>query len=263
MCRLIAYAGAPMQASRLVFGGEHSLYEQSWKPRELLSGSVNADGWGVAWYTDGVDGPTPARIAETRPIWYDEDLPQTLDGIRSATIVAALRNGTPGIPVDRSGLLPMVHDRWSFVLNGFVPDFRRGHMRALRSELPDDLYAELRGSSDSETLFLLSVMELREGRTMPEALAATARRIKARVGDAEAQLNMVLSDGTSVAAVRSSTVLQTNSLYLAEHPPFADGGVVLASEAPDPGAVWAPVDGHSWVEIGPDGSVESGLLFLD
>jgi len=259
MCRLLAYVGRPTRAADLVFGGEHSLYEQSWKPRELLSGSVNADGYGVVWYANGL----PARIAEARPIWYDDDLRQTLAAISSGVVFAALRNGTLGIPVDRSGLLPLVHDRWSFALNGFVPDFRSRHMRALRADLPDDLYAELRGSSDSETLFLLTVAELRKGLSMPEALGVTARRVKAQVGREEAQLNMVLSDGEALAAVRSSTVLMTNSLYLAEHPPFADGGVVLASEAPDPGAVWCPVDGHSWIEVGADGSVRGEMLFLD
>jgi glutamine amidotransferase len=259
MCRLLAYIGSPTRTADLVFGGDHSLYEQSWKPRELLSGSVNADGYGVAWYAHG----RPARIAEARPIWYDDDLESTLEAIESGVVIAALRNGTPGIPVDRSGLLPLVLDRWTFALNGFVPDFRRMHMRTLRAELPDDLYAELRGTSDSETLFLLTVMELRNGASLTEALAATARRVKARVGSAEAQLNMVLSDGESVAAVRSSTVLVTNSLYLAERPPFADGGFVLASEPPEGGPAWATVDGHSWIEVGADGEIRSDVLFLE
>lgn len=264
MCRLIGYVGAPVRASRMVFGGEHSLFVQSWQPRELLSGSVNADGYGITWYAEDADGnPRPARIAESRPIWYDDELERTLAAIESPTVVAALRNGTPGIPVDRSGLLPLVFDRWTFALNGFVPDFRRAHMRALRAELPDDLYAELRGTSDSETLFLLTVMELRGGATPAQALGRTARRVKERVGRAEAQMNMVLSDGRSLAAVRSSTVLETNSLYVAERPPFAAEGVVLASEAPDPGASWVPVDGHSWIEIGSDGSISTDLLFLE
>ena len=136
-------------------------------------------------------------------------------------------------------------------------------MRALRSTLPDDLYAELRGPSDSETLFLLTVAALRAGATATEALAETARLVKERVGGAEAQLNMVLTDGRTLTALRSSTVLMTNSLYVAEHPPFADGGVLLASEAPDPDAVWAPVDGHSWIEIDEDGTVRSEVLFLE
>ncbi len=259
MCRLIAYVGEPISPRHLVFDGDHSLFEQSWAPAELLSGSVNADGYGVVWYGDG----RPARLAETRPIWQDDDLPRALAAIRSGCIVAALRNSTPGIPVDRTGLLPLVFERWCFVLNGFVPDFRRSHMRALRAALPDDLYAELRGASDSETLFLLAVAALRDGASPTEALEAVARTVRDRLGREEAQLNMVLSDGERIAAARSSTVLMTNSLYVAKRPPFAPDGVVLASEAPESGAVWEAVDGHSWLEIGPGATTRSELLFLD
>jgi hypothetical protein len=97
---------------------------------------------------------------------------------------------------------------------------------------------------------------------MVEALEDVAREVKSRVGRAEAQLNMVLSDGERLAAVRCGTVLVTNSLYLAKRPPFAPDGVVLASEAPESGAVWEAVDGHSSVDIEPDGTVRSELIFL-
>ncbi|HUP52014.1 MAG TPA: class II glutamine amidotransferase [Longimicrobiales bacterium] len=256
MCRLIAYLGEPISPAHLVFAGKHSLYEQSWAPRELLSGSVNADGYGVVWYADG----RPARIAEARPIWYDGDLAQTLSAVSARCVVAALRNSTPGLPVDRTAVLPLVLDRWTFVLNGLVPDFRRLHMRALRSTLPDDLYAELRGVSDSETLFLMTVAALRGGASMVEALEATVCAVRGRVGKQEAQLNMVLADGNRIAAVRSSTVLMTNSIYVAKRPPFAPDGVVLVSEPPEPGACWDAVDGHSWIEIGGDGTIRSEVL---
>jgi glutamine amidotransferase len=259
MCRLLAYLGEPTTVARLVFGGAHSLYEQSWKPKELLSGSVNADGYGVAWYAKD----ELARIAEVRPIWHDTDLERTLSAIESHCVFAALRNGTQGIPVDRSGLLPLVHDRWSFALNGFVPDFRTSHMRALRGSLPDDLYAALSGPSDSETLFYLAVAQVRGGATMVEGMAEAARKVKERVGRNEAQLNMVMTDGSTLAAIRSSTVLVTNSLYVAEHSPFAPGGVAIASEPPEAGAVWAPMDGHSWVEVDRSGAIRSDLLFLE
>lgn len=259
MCRLLAYIGAPQRLAPLVFDGDHSLYAQSWRPRELLSGSVNADGYGVAWY----DGDRPGRIAQARPIWYDQDLERTLGVIKSGCAIAALRNGTTGIPVDRSSLLPLVRDRWSFVLNGFVPDFRRSHMRALRGELPDDLYAALAGSSDSETLFLLAIARIREGASILEGLTDVASRVKSRVGQKEAQLNMVMSDGDSIVALRSSTVEETNSLYVAERPSFAAGGIVIASEVPTAGAVWSSVNGHSSVVIRPDGISSTEPLFLD
>ncbi len=256
MCRLVAYVGEPVSPAPLVFGGSHSLYQQSWAPRELLSGSVNADGYGVVWYAHG----RPGRIAEVRPIWYDDDLQSTLSTLRSPCVLAALRNGTPGLPVDRSGLLPMVHDRWSFVLNGFVPDFRSAHMRALRRRLPDELYGSLRGSSDSETLFLLALAVLEEGASLVDALRHVVGAVREQVGSAEAQLTMVLSDGQSVAAVRTSTVVVSNSLYLAHRPPVAPAGVVLASEAIDGDASWSVVEGHSWVHVSAEGDVTTEPL---
>jgi glutamine amidotransferase len=259
MCRLAAYLGAPLSPAHIVFDGSHSLYEQSWAPRELLSGTVNADGYGVVWYTEGV----PARLAEMRPIWYDTDLRSTLSSISSGCVLAGLRNGTAGIPLDRSGVPPLVVGKWSFMLNGFVPDFRTRHMRQLRQQLPDDLYSELCGSSDSETLFLLAMAAVRDGATLPEVLTGVAKVVHARIEhDTEAQLDMVLSDGQRIAAVRTGTALVTNSLYFAIRPPFAPEGVVLASEPLDDGAVWEPVDGHSWIEIGPGVEVRGEGLFF-
>lgn len=252
MCRFVAYVGESLSPALLVFGGEHSLYHQSWDPRELLSGSVNADGYGVVWYHEG----RPRRMAHAGPIWHDDELENTLGAISSTCVIAALRNATVGQPVDRAGLLPLVHDRFAFVLNGFVPDFHAGHMRALRSELSDDLYSALRGSSDAETLFLMALSFVEAGAGLSEALEAVARVVALRVGQSEAQLNMVMTDGESLGVLRSSTVVRTNSLYTSSSLPFADGGVVLATEPLDQSADWTPVSGQHRLEIGPSGLSE-------
>ena len=257
MCRMVAYLGDGTTLSPLVFGGDHPLHRQSWAPRELLMGSVNADGYGVAWYA--ADGAL-ARIAEVRPIWYDPELETTLSVLVSGCVVAALRNSTPGIPVDRGGLLPLVQEGWAFVLNGFVPDFRTRHMRALRGELPDDLYGALEGTSDSETLFFLVLREMRDGATPLDALRATVDRVYERVGAEEAHLTMLLTDGARLVAVRSSNVEATNSLYVVERPAFAPGGVVLASEPTHPDERWRPVPVHGWIEVARDGTVEEGRV---
>jgi glutamine amidotransferase len=258
MCRLIAYVGRPISPAHLVFDGTHSLHEQTWAPREQLSGRLNVDGYGIVWYADG----RPARIAEARPLWHDEDLRGTLAATTSSCVLAAVSSATGTGAVSRTLLPPLVHDRWSFVFGGFVPDFQRSHMRALRHELPDELYAELRGATEGETLFLRVIAELDQGRPMVDALEVVAREVKARVGRSEAQLNMVLSDGERIAALRCGTVLVTNSLYVAKRPPFAPDGVVLASEAPESGAVWEAVDGHSSLEVEADGTVRGDLVFL-
>ena len=250
MCRLAAYLGAPISPAPVVFGGDHSLYRQSWAPAELLTGSVNADGYGVAWYT----GEGPTRVAEPRPIWFDEALRRVLGAASSRCVVAALRNATPGIPVDRSGLLPLVLGERTFILNGFVPEFRRRHMRALRRTLPDALYAELLGASDSETLFLLAVQAAMEGASPAEALVEVRRRVVGAVGAAggEAQLTMLLCDGDGLAVLRSSNVEATNSLYVAEAPALAPEGTLVASERLDADPAWKPVPPHHVLEVRSD-----------
>lgn len=252
MSRLVAYRGAPTRVAPLVFEGEHSLYRQSWRARELLHGPVHADGYGVVWYVDD----RPRRVSEARPIWHGVELKGMLESITSGCVVAALRHGTPGLPADRTGLLPHTHGRWSFVLNGFVPHFRERHMRALRGSLPDHLYATLEGASDSETLFLLALAALENGATPVEALCASAGAVSARVGNDEAQLTMLLTDGVQLTVVVTSTVGRTNSLYLSRRCAQARGGVALASEPLDHDPSWERVPEHSTVVVGQGGDVD-------
>lgn len=261
MCRLVLYVGEPVSPALLVFGGGHSLYEQSWRPREMLHGSVNADGWGVAWYAGGRE-KDPGRLSDTRPIWQEEGLRPLLESVEAGVVLAAVRNATPGIFPGESGVPPLVLDRWAFVLNGFVEDFRARFMRPLRRELPDDLYGELRGSSDTETLFLLAVSRLRRGASPGDALlhvVASVREVVAGRGG-EAQLTMAVTDGQRAAVVRTSTVTETNSLHLCRGPALAPAGVVLASEPLDDDDGWTPVEPHSLVELEAGGEALSRSL---
>ncbi len=246
MCRLTAYAGERLAADPLVFGGTHSLLEQSHLPKELLHGHVNADGYGVVWYS----GVTPVRTGGIRPIWQDQDLRALLESVSSSTILAAVRNATPDIPL-QGGNLPLVHGRWSFVLNGFVENFRESHMRTLRSHLPDDLYGRLAGSSDSETLFLLAVAAIQSGGSRLDAL----RRVRdlvledVRAENHTAQLTMVLADGEGISALHTGSENTTNSLYVACGHPLAPGGKLLASERLDDHSSWEPITPHGYVEL--------------
>ena len=246
MCRLTAYAGEPLTADALVFGGTHSLLEQSYVPRELLHGHVNADGYGVVWYR----GATPVRTGAARPLWQDGDLRTLLECVSSSTILASVRNATPGIPIE-GGNQPFVHGGWSFILNGFVEDFRATHMRALRSRLPDDLYGHLAGSSDSETLFLLAVAAVQKGASRLDAL----RRVRdivleaVQAEDHAALLTMVLADRDGIAALPTGSETTTNSLYLARGHPMAPDGTLLASERLDDHSSWDEVTSHEGLEL--------------
>jgi len=249
MCRLAAYAGPPLSPATLIFSGEHSLYRQSWAPREMLSGTVNADGLGVAWYTDGA----PVRLLSDRPAWHTPEHRPLLASVRSGIIAASVRNATEGLGIDLHSVAPLAFDRWTFTLNGYVEAFRPAFMRDFRQDLPDALYGELAGSSDTETLFLLLVHRMRSGQTPEEALAGLASEVceRVRTKDRSAQLNMLLTDGEAVLATRTGTLERSNSLYVTRDWKGAPGGSVLSSEPLDPEG-WTEVKDHALVVLTPD-----------
>lgn len=252
MCRLVAYAGSPLPLHPLVFGGEHPLYRQSWAPRELLSGSLNVDGWGVAW--PGPDGAL-VRMARLEPIWHDPDLPGLLRAVSAPRALAALRNATPGLPVDRTGLLPLVRGEWALAMNGYVPAFRERHMRALRAPLSDAGYAALQGVGDAETLFLRLLQEVEGGASPAEALVRVRDAVAERLEPGEtAPLTLVLLGPGGITALHTTVNGAVNSLYLCRNRPLAPEGALLASEALDPEG-WERVPDHSLVELR-DGEAE-------
>jgi len=254
VCRFVAYAGPERTARALVFGGSHPLVEQSWAPEELLFGSVNADGYGLGWYDDA----RPVRFTRNQPIWYDADLERLLETVRSSLILASLRNATPGIPVGPEAVAPLLREGHLFAFNGYVEEFRSLFLRPFLAELPDDLFATLRGTSDTEVIFLMILHRLRSGAGLGTALADVVRAIREAVDERgrKAHLNLLLADGREVAATRASSVGETNSLYVARDPSLTPGGTLIASEPLTEEPVWTPVEPQSLVTAGTDGAVE-------
>jgi predicted glutamine amidotransferase len=209
---------------------------------------VNVDGWGVCWWVPGSD--RPVRLARPEPIWFDPDLRRVLDTLAAGSVLASLRNTTPGLPVDRSGLLPMTRDRWGFTLNGYVSAFRARHMRALRAHLPDGFYARLEGVSDSETLFHLALASLATGAGPTEALLRVRDLVEARLGEREtAPLTMVLSGAKGFTVLHTALNGAVNSLYVREGGELIGGGVLVASERLDDADGWEAVPPHSILEV--------------
>jgi len=240
----------------LIFEGERSLYSQSWAPQEMLSGSVNADGLGVAWYVRG----RPVRLLSDRPAWHTPHHRPLLESVESTTVVASVRNATVGLGVDESSVAPLAYQSWSFTLNGYVTDFRPSFMRAFRSDLPDDLYGHLTGSSDTETLFMLLVSRLRGGQPPGDALADLVSWVLARVseGKSKTQLNFALTDGEGLWATRAGSLAESNSLYYSTTWKHAPHGAVVASEPLGEGD-WTAVEDQTLISV-IDGSVSSKPL---
>ncbi|MEV0059238.1 class II glutamine amidotransferase [Nocardia sp. NPDC050718] len=145
MCRHLGYVGPPVTVGELVVRGPHSLYQQSWAPADMRAGgTINADGFGVAWWRRAEVGVEGAREAVTRyrnaaPIWTDPAVAEVLGQLESRAVLAAVRSATVGMPVERAACAPFVDEHWAFSHNGVVPDWRTTSAR-VRADL-DEIFA--------------------------------------------------------------------------------------------------------------------------
>ncbi|MDQ1438623.1 MAG: gamma-glutamyl hercynylcysteine S-oxide hydrolase [Acidimicrobiaceae bacterium] len=234
MCRLLAYAGPPVDLASLLLAPPHSLLRQSWAPRHQAHGVVNADGFGVGWY-DLATRAEPALYRSAQPMWADANLASLAPMIRSGAVLAAVRSATPPSPVSDDNSPPFADGRWLFAHNGAVDGFPQSLGR-LRRGLSDERLAGLRGGTDSEVLFGLALDRLDAGASAADALRGVVEAVTSTAGGG--RLNMVLLDGTTVTAAACGESLFVRS----------GAGVVLASEPFDDHEGWEPVPDQSLVE---------------
>ncbi len=253
MCRMVAYLGGPeVTLSSVVLQPEHSLLVQSYAPKEMMSGVVNADGFGVGWYVPWV-GEEPAVYRSDGPLWSDRSFAGVAPKIRARTIFAAVRSATPGLPVEESGTPPFACGPFMFAHNGAIEAFRHTAMRTLRDSLSDESYAGLLGTTDSETIFAVLLDRLRESsgdlaRALTESIGHV-EEICAELG-VRATLNLAVTDGEEMAFSRYSTDGPSNSLYYVEDGRAFSGAVVVASERLDGDAGWREVPDRHMLLIG-------------
>ncbi len=243
MCRMVAYLGGPeVTLSSLVLDPEHSLLVQSYAPREMMSGVVNADGFGVGWYVP--NDAEPAVYRSNSSLWSDRSFVGIAPKIRARSVFAAVRSATPGLPVEESGVPPFSSGPFMFMHNGAIEDFRNKAMRPLRDALSDEAYSGLLGVTDSETIFAGLLDRLRGGgEDLAGVLAAEVWRVSevcAELG-VKAALNLAIADGRAMAFARHSTEGPENSLYFLRGGRAFPEATVVASERLDGDERWCEV----------------------
>jgi ergothioneine biosynthesis protein EgtC len=241
MCRLLGYLGQPILLDKLLYQTEHSPIVQSYQPKEMTAGLLNADGFGLGWYHPHQESE-PFTYKQTIPIWNDINLPNLCRYIESGCLLGYVRSATPGLAVDLSNCQPFVaslaqpqNDRQLlFVHNGFIDRFRTSLYRPMRERLSDRLYQSIHGTTDSEHIFalFLSFLETHPELSMLEALQKTLFTL-AELADkyqVSASANIILSDGRSLVASRFAIGSVPPSLYWLSDSPRFPNAVLIASE---------------------------------
>ncbi len=130
MCRLLAYWGPPVPVAELLVDPAHSLLVQCTASRLQTSGTVNPDGWGIAWYPELPDAATideaPMRYRSAESMPDDANGLAELATLQAGRFVAHVRHKSPGSPTEVAGSAPFVRGQLAFAHNGFVAGYRRG-----------------------------------------------------------------------------------------------------------------------------------------
>jgi glutamine amidotransferase len=241
MCRHLAYLGVPRTLESLVTAPPHSLYEQSWAPRQQRHGTVNVDGFGVGWYVDRAE---PVRYRRAQPIWTDASFASLAPTVATSCAVAAVRSATEGMSPDEAAAAPFTHGRWLFSHNGRLHDWTTAR-KALLPQVAD--VQDARVGVDSALLFGLAVAQWEAGASLAEGLADTARSVLAHGGG---RLTMLAADGDSIAAVVVGEPVHVHA---------TSAGTFLAAEPHDDDPGWREIADGTVVHVGADGLSEASL----
>jgi glutamine amidotransferase len=258
MCRLLGYLGSPISLEKLLYSPEHSLIVQSYQPREMNSGVLNADGFGVGWYHSQKD-TNPFTYKNILPIWNDVNLPSLSRYVESRCVLGYVRSATAGQAVDLSNCQPFESDRLLCIHNGRIENFRQTLYRAIRDRLSDVAYQGIKGNTDSEHIFalLLDELQAQPSATLEQALQTVLLDLDrlAKSHQVAASINTIVSDGHRLVASRFASDQQAPSLYWLRDDPAFPEAVIIASE-PIFAGNWNSFPEQSIITVGEDLEIE-------
>jgi gamma-glutamyl hercynylcysteine S-oxide hydrolase len=252
MCRLAAYLGPRISLQQFLLKPSHSLYEQAWAPRELTNARLNADGFGIGWYSP--DG-TPAVYVNQMPIWSDINLPGIARSLATSLWMAQVRSATSPFRSGPANTQPFQRDGVLFLHNGFVEDFDHSLRGRIRHFLDTEIEAGIGGNTDSEYIFALlrQLLANDDELTLEEAIRAGLALIDEWLDRRTALLNLLLTDGERLYATRHALKGECPSLYFTtDDECFEEGAQLIASERLTEGEFWQPVPEHHLLILDPE-----------
>jgi glutamine amidotransferase len=244
VCRLVAYAGAPVFLDELLIRPPASLVSQSLAAREAKT-VVNGDGCGIGWYGER---PHPGVYRGTLPAWSDHNLVSLCTQIRAPMFAAHIRSATFG-EVATANCHPFAAETHLFMHNGQVGGYETIRRR-VDALISDDLYPLRRGTSDSEAIFLIA-MTLGMAEAPVGALTAALSAVMRQMAGIDRPLRFaaVHTDGNLLRAYRWASDGQCPTLYWRAF----GAGTVVASE-PFDDACWHEVPRGSLLTVAPSGA---------
>jgi len=211
MCRWMGWSGQPVIVDELLFKPQHGLVEQSLHSRMGVE-TTNGDGFGLGWYGQG-DGP--GVYHSVAPAWGDANLRELASHIESHMFLAHVR-ATTGTAIQQTNCHPFRYGRWLFVHNGVIAGFEQMRRELMLAVAPE-LFADIKGSTDSEVIFHLALTFGLEHDPV-SAVERAIGLVEATAGkhgiENAVQASMGVTNGETLWAFRYSTERKSRSLFV-------------------------------------------------
>jgi glutamine amidotransferase len=220
MCRHLGWLGKPRSVASLVLDPPSGLKVQSYAPRRQKHGLMNADGWGVGFFSPELPDGGPARWRNAVPLWGDASFASVAPALRSGCVVAAVRSASSGMPIEASAVAPFTDGRWLLSHNGVVD----------RTTLPLSERAE----STVDSALLAALIFERGLDNLGETIVAAGQ------DDPNARLNILAANGSRILATTWGDTLSVLRSV---------DGVVVASEPYDDDPGWEDVPDRHLVDV--------------
>jgi len=185
-------------------------------PPHQVNARINADGFGVGWYSMSVRGfEQPCCFYSITPAPNNRNLRMIAEHVQTSLLFAHIR-ASSGTPVSETNCHPFIFGRWMFMHNGAVAHFMR-IKRLLTQKFSKDVFYHIEGTTDSEHVFMLFLDLLGPNRDdvqipdIKEALLKTINIIVKLVSLVEqvdnkshmaSSLNLAITNGSIVIASR-------------------------------------------------------------
>lgn len=244
MCRHTAWLGPSRTLQELLAEPPNGLVCQSFSPRHQRYGIVNADGFGVGWFS--AERAEPARYRRATPIWSDPSFASLAGVVRSGCVLAAVRSATVGGPGGEEACAPFLLPGGVLIShNGAVP------VAAIAPLVSPAALAAVGSTVDSAFVAALVADRLAGGRFAGGLAGALTAAVMAVAAVASAaRLNLLATDGATVAATTWGDTLCWR---------VADGGVIVGSEPSDDEPGWTDVPDRSLLVLTGGGCTVTAL----
>jgi len=246
MCRLAAYVGPPISLEQFLLEPEHSLVKQSWSPKEMREATMNADGFGIAWFADDSGS---AVYKNTHPIWSDANLGSLGRSLVRPRWLAAVRSATMVSDISYANNQPFTLEHILFTHNGYLEDFAQAWRSEIRKNLRPEFENRIHGTTDSEYLFALFAQFYEKTGEIAEALKKMVELLEKLANGKRALLSFIICSPVQLVALRHAIGDASPTLYY--HVEETDSGkaIHIASESLTAHEGWTKVDENHLVSI--------------